>query len=148
GYVLYWVMGALLFVAAAFLFQLYLLRRLQIRLNAPTVSERPEDATASSWTPRENEAWDAVLAVADTVDLSHFASWQAFLGLGQKTIETVAKTLHPEVSEPLWQFTVPEALTLVEQVSLRLKPAIAENIPFGDRLTVGQVIRIYEWRSF
>ena len=88
-----------------------------------------------------------MLAVAEKVDLSHFASWQAFLGLGQETIEAVAKALHPEVEDPLWQFTVPEALTLVEQVSLRLKPMVVQNIPFGDRLTVGQAIRIYQWRS-
>ncbi len=147
GYALYWVIGACLFVIAAFLFQLYLFKRLDIPLRGPRPVELPEDAAASTWTPRENEAWKAVLAVADTVDLSHFASWQAFLGLGQQTIEAVAKSLHPEVKEPLWQFTVPEALTLVEQVSLQLKPMVIDNIPFGDRLTVGQVIRIYEWRS-
>ncbi len=147
GYAVYWVFGACLFVISAFLFQLYLFRRLDIPLKGPTPAEPPGDAAASTWTPRETDAWKAVLAVADQVDLSHFASWQAFLGLGQQTIEAVAKTLHPEVKEPLWQFTVPEALTLIEQVSLRLKPVIAENIPFGDQLTVGQVIRIYQWRS-
>ncbi|MGA7325747.1 MAG: GTPase [Rhodomicrobium sp.] len=147
GYVLYWVGGACLFVVIAFLFQLYLFRRLNIRIRGPRPPELPEDRAASTWTPREQEAWSAVLEVANTVDLSHFASWQAFLGLGQKTIEAVAKKLHPEVEDPLWQFTVPEALTLVEQVSLRLKPVIAGSIPFGDKLTVGQVIRIYQWRS-
>ncbi len=145
GYAFYWVIGACLFVVIAFLFQLYLFRKLEIPLNGPV--ELPEDRAASSWTPRENEAWNAVLGIAETVDLSHFASWQSFLGLGQTTIEGVAKTLHPEVKEPLWQFTVPEALTLVEQVSLRLKPVVAGSIPFGDKLTVGQVLRIYEWRS-
>jgi hypothetical protein len=147
GYAFYWVIGACLFVVAAFLFQLYLFNRLDIPLKKPKHVELPEDAAASTWTPRENEAWNAVQAVAETVDLSHFSSWQAFLGLGQETIEAVAKSLHPEVKEPLWQFTVPEALTLVEQVSLHLKPLVIDNIPFGDRLTVGQVIRIYEWRS-
>ena len=147
GYALYWVLGACLFVVAAFLFQLYLFRRLDISLKAAPAVELPEDRAASSWTPREQEAWNAVLAVAEKVDLSHYESWQAFLGLGQETIEAVAKSLHPEVEEPLWQFTLPEALTLVEQVSLRLKPMVVHNIPFGDKLTVGQAIRIYQWRS-
>ncbi len=147
GYALYWVIGACLFVIIAFLLQLYLFRRLDIPLKGQPPVELPEDKAASSWTPRERQAWDAVQDVADKVDLSHFASWQAFLGLGQETIEAVAKALHPEVKDPLWQFTVPEALTLVEQVSLRLKPVVAGSIPFGDRLTVGQAIRIYQWRS-
>ncbi len=147
GYALYWVIGACLFVVIAFLIQLYLFRRLDIPLKGPREVELPEDKAASSWTPREQEAWKAVLAVADKADLSHFSNWQAFLGLGQETIEAVAKALHPEVDAPLWQFTVPEALTLIEQVSLRLKPTVVESVPFGDRLTVGQVIRIYQWRS-
>jgi uncharacterized protein len=147
GYAIYWVIGACLFVVIAFLIQLYLFRRLDISLKRPRPEELPEDRAASSWTPKEQEAWNAVLAIADTVDLSHFASWQAFLGLGQNTIEAVARSLHPEVKDPLWQFTAPEALTLIEQVSLRLKPVIVDSVPFGDRLTVGQVIRIYQWRS-
>src|SRR5215475_1502955 len=147
GYALYWVIGACFFVVIAFLLQLYLFRRLDIPLKGPAPVELPEDRAASGWTPREEEAWGQVLAVADKVELSHLASWEAFLRLGQDTIEAVARALHPGVKEPLWQFTVPEALTLVEQVSLRLKPVVAGSIPFGDRLTVGQVIQIYEWRS-
>jgi predicted GTPase len=147
GYAFYWVIGAAVFVISAFLFQLYLFRRLDIPLKGARPLDLPSDAAASTWTPRETEAWKAVLAVADGADLSHFASWQAFLGLGQQTIEAVAKALHPDVKEPVWQFTAPEALTLVEQVSLRLKPVVVESIPFGDQLTVGQVIRIYQWRS-
>ena len=147
GYAIYWVLGACLFVVLAFLFQLYLLRRLGIPLKGQGPVELPEDRAAASWTPREERAWEGVLAVADKVDLSHFESWAAFLGLGQETIEAVAKSLHPEGDRPLWQFTVPEALTLAEQVSLRLKPMVVENIPFGDRLTIGQAIRIYQWRS-
>lgn len=146
GYAVYWVVGACVFVVAAFLFQFYLLRRLDIPVKgAPR--EMPEDTESASWTPRENDAWNAVLTVADTVDMKHFASWQAFLGLGRETVEAVAAALHPGVKEPVWQFTVPEALTLVEQVSRRLKPIISESIPFGDKLTVGQAIRIYQWRS-
>jgi hypothetical protein len=148
GYVLYWVLGACSFVVIAFLVQLHLFSRLDIPLRggAGTI-ELPEDAAASTWTPRENEAWTAVLAIADTADLSHLSSWPSFFGLGKQTIEAVAKTLHPEVKDPLWRFTVPEALTMVEQVSLHLKPMVVENVPLGDRLTIGQVIQIYQWRS-
>ncbi len=148
GYVLYWVVGACSFVVVAFLFQLQLFSRLDIPLRggARTI-ELPEDAAASTWTPRENEAWDAVLAIADTADLSHLSTWPSFFGLGKQTIEAVAKTLHPEVKDPLWQFTVPEALTMVEQVSLHLKPMVVDNVPLGDRLTIGQIIQIYQWRS-
>lgn len=147
GYVLYWVLGACAFVVIAFLIQLYLLRRLRIPLRGEKAPELPGDEAAASWTPRETEAWAAVLTVAETVQLDHLSNWPAFLGLGQRTVEAVAKSLHPDVEEPLWQFTVPEALTLIERVSLRLRPVIIENIPLGDQLTVAQVLRVYEWRS-
>ena len=147
GYALYWVIGACLFVVAAFLFQLYLFKKLDLSSAKAPHAEPPEDAAAATWTPRENEAWKAVIAVADTVDLSHFSSWPAFLGLGKQTIEAVAKSLHPEVKGPVWQFTVPEALTMVEQVSLHLKPMVIDNVPLGDKLTIGQILQIYQWRG-
>jgi len=147
GLGLHWVAGACLFVVAAFLLQLYLLRRLNISLKAAPPVELPEDRGAASWTPREQEAWQAVLAVANKVEPSHLANREAFLGLGRDAIEAAAKSIHPEVQQPLWQFTLPEALTLIEQVSLRLKPMVADSIPFGDKLTVGQAIQIYQWRS-
>ncbi|MBJ7534613.1 50S ribosome-binding GTPase [Rhodomicrobium vannielii ATCC 17100] len=147
GYALYWVAGAFAFVGLAFLFQLAMFRRLDIPLRAPRDVELPEDAAADTWTPRENQAWDAVLEVADTVKVNDLTSWPAFWALGKRTIDAVARKLHPEQENPLWEFTAPEALTIIEQVAVRLKPVVADNIPLGDKLTIGQVIRIYEYRS-
>ena len=45
------------------------------------------------------------------------------------------------------RFTVPEALALVEQVSRRMRPLVADSIPLGDQLTVAQVMKLYRWRS-
>ena len=47
----------------------------------------------------------------------------------------------------MWKFTIPEALALVERVSADLRPFVIDNIPLGDQLTVGQVLKIYGWRS-
>ncbi len=55
--------------------------------------------------------------------------------------------MHPDEKDPLWKFTAPEALALVARVSGELGPFVRENIPLGDRLTVGQVMSIYRWRS-
>ncbi len=33
---------------------------------------------------------------------------------------------------------------MIEQVSLHLKPMVIDNIPLGDRLTIGQIIQIYQ----
>ncbi len=69
------------------------------------------------------------------------------LNLGMRTIEAVARQIHPQDRNPLWKFTIPEALALVERVSADLRPFVIDNIPLGDQLTVGQVLKIYGWRS-
>ncbi len=45
------------------------------------------------------------------------------------------------------RFTVPEALTLLEQVSARLRPVFEGTIPLGNRLTVAQFAQVYRWRG-
>ena len=69
------------------------------------------------------------------------------LNLGMRTIEAVARQIHPQDRNPLWKFTIPEALALIERVSADLRPFVIDNIPLGDQLTVGQVLKIYGWRS-
>jgi hypothetical protein len=148
GWAIYWAAGAFAFAGLAFLVQYILLQRVTKKPDAlPAPQADLPDEAAASWTPREEEAWKAVLAVADKVEPSSLESWDAFYKLGLRTVEAVAKVLHPERSDPLWQFTVPEALTLIERVSLRLRPVIAQSVPLGDQLTVGQVLRIYSWRG-
>ncbi len=143
GWVIPWALAALAVTAIAYLLQLRLMRRLKAAPVPPP--EMPEDA--GEWTGRERDAWNAVLAVADAVEPERLNSREEVLTLGLDTVEAVAKTFHPEQEQPLWQFTVPEALTLLERVSADLRPFVVNNIPLGDRLTVGQVMKIYEWRS-
>ena len=69
------------------------------------------------------------------------------LNTGLETVETVAKVYHPDRKDPMLRFTVPEALTLIEQVSGRLRPIFQGIIPLGSRLTVAQFAQIYRWRG-
>ena len=146
GYLIYWATGACLATLGAYLFQSWLLR--------PAVAvaiDRSEMEFATEadpiWSPREAAAWQDVRAVADGVDPRELTSRDALLGLAQTTINTVARRIHPEVREPLWQFTVPEALALTERVSARLGPYIAATIPLADQLTVAQIMSVYRWRT-
>lgn len=117
----------------------------------------PEEAKASEvdtqsdadplWTARELEAWADVTALAESVETEQLTSRDAILELGTQTIETVARRIHPEAKDPLWKFTVPEALALIERVSGQLRGFFISSIPYGDRLTVAQALSIYRWRS-
>lgn len=156
GYLLHWLAATLLISLGVFTGQRYLLRRLTRMRDGAARDGTPGDAQMSgpdapratlSASPREEAAWAVVEARAAAVDPDALTSREAILKLGVETVEAVAGAMHPQEKDPVWNFTVPEALALVEQVSARLRPVVADSIPLGDRLTVGQVIRLYRWRS-
>jgi hypothetical protein len=93
------------------------------------------------------EAEAAVNTLAQSASLRVIASWNDLLNAGLETVETVAKVYHPGSKDPMLHFTVPEALTLIEQVSGRLRPIFQGIIPLGSRLTVAQFAQIYRWRG-
>lgn len=149
GLLVYWALAACLTTMIAFAFQAWLLRSPPARV-IPAGDKGPlgeGEAPDPIWTPREDAAWKDVLAVADSVNPRDLTSRDGLLALAQKTIDVVARRIHPEVADPLWQFTVPEALALTERVSARLGPMIAQSVPLGDQLTVAHMLRLYRWRG-
>ena len=153
GYLLHWAVAACLAVLAAYALQLRLLGKTPSP-DKPAASGQtsdPGDAAADaadpSWTPREAEAWTRVRAMASSVSPDHLDSSDAALQLGLETIRAVASTVHPEEREPLWKFTIPEALAILERVSVRMRVFVNENVPLGDRLTVAQMMAIYRWKG-
>jgi predicted GTPase len=145
GYALYWLAAAFSISVIAFLVQFLALRG-GWRSTALTddVAPKPGDP---GWTMREQAAWAAVEAIAVGVVPAELTDRDKVLNLGLRTIEAVARQIHPQDSNPLWKFTVPEALALVERVSADLRPFVIDNVPLGDQLTVGQVLNAYRWRS-
>lgn len=145
GYTLHYIGAALAISLIAFAVRLWVMGRLQRELAERTTAADP---AAGLRAPREDSAKRAVEAIAANVDPAKLTSREAILALGVETVEAVARHIHPGVSDPVWKFTVPEALVLVERVSQRLRPLFVESIPLGDRLTVGQVVKLYGWRSY
>lgn len=148
GYALYWLAAAFTLAVIGYGAQLFTLRRMLRQ----TPVEAPDEGTETvapdpSWTAREQAAWTAVESIAAGVRPSGLTDRDRVLNLGVRTIEAVARQIHPEDRNPLWKFTIPEALALIERVSADLRPFVIDNIPLGDQLTVGQVLKIYGWRS-
>jgi hypothetical protein len=112
---------------------------------SPTTTS--ETSAEAHWSAEESLAWADVLQIAAKVDPEKITSLDAFVALGQQTLNTVARRLHPEKTDALWQFTMPEALAIVERVSRRLGGFVVESVPFGDRLTVAQILAAYRWRG-
>jgi predicted GTPase len=150
GYLLYWTGFAFAAVAIVYFAQ----RRLLPEGPSAAAPEREsvpddsgEEALRQGWSPVEEQAWKDVLALARNTDPDRISSGEALLKLGQDTIETVAKRVHASRQDPLWQFTTPEALAIIERVSRRLRMFALESVPFGDRLTVAQALTLYRWRG-
>jgi predicted GTPase len=146
GYALYWLAAAFGVGALAYGLQALALRKTadEATVEGPT---QDGDAADPGWTARERAAWAAVERLAANVRPSELTDRDKVLNLGLRTIETVARHIHPQDRNPLWKFTLPEALALIERVSADLRPFVIDNIPLGDQLTVGQALKIYRWRS-
>jgi len=145
GYLIHWALAACVLTAVIYTAQLLSLRRFEKR-TAPPPSE-PEAQPDPSWTPLEQAAWNDVVEISRSIIPSELDSSQAVLDLGRRTVEAVARRMHPDEDNPLLRFTVPEALALVERVSGKLRPFFRDNVPLGDQITVGQFIKLYEWRT-
>ncbi|HEX5665859.1 MAG TPA: hypothetical protein VFX71_03395 [Hyphomicrobium sp.] len=145
GWLLYWALAALAVAMSGFLVERAWMssgeRRLA-KLEAADERLRREGHLTLS-----DRAWGDVRAIASKVDPETLTSAEDVLKLGQRTIDAVARRMHPEREDAIWQFTLPEALVIAERVSARLGTFVETQIPLGDRLTVAQLLSVYRWRG-
>ena len=125
GYIVYWAIATCVVVIGVYFLQ----RRLIVPLPAEAVAGDANEPGDPAWTPRQVEAWADVMRLAANVRAERITSRDAVLNLGLETIELVAKRLHPERSDPLLQFTVPEALAVIERASDDLRELHRRQLP-------------------
>lgn len=148
GLLLWWALFAFACVALLTGALKWLLRSPQrAQVQTPQSSDGSTQSADPYWSIQERLAWDDVVQIAVKVDPEKITSLDSFVELGQQTLDAVSRRLHPEKTDALWQFTLPEALAIVERVSRRLGGFVVENVPFGDRLTVAQILAAYRWRG-
>lgn len=149
GYLLYWALFALLAIFVTFWAQRRIFPPLRKAKDASDhlQSEAAHVSLERGWSPLEEMAMADVQALAVSVNPDKLMDWDSAMDLGRQTIATVAQRLHPGRSDPVWQFTAPEALAIIERVSRRLRMVAVEKVPFGDRITVAQALTLYRWRG-
>ncbi len=146
GYVLYWALAACSITLITYAIERWVLRFDATDTIAPAGAKLAEQPNPS-WSVREAAAWASVVELSKEVKPLALESRDEVFDLGVRTIETVARSMHPGEEHALWKFTLPEALALVERVSSKLGVFVTDKIPLGDRMTVGQFLRLYRWRS-
>lgn len=139
----YWLMTMLLSTVLGYGLQRWLETRDRNLLEEVATEPNPE------WPPNADDAWQQVIKLADSCDPDDCPledeAW--VLKLGQQTLETVSHYYHPDVERPLLELTVPHTLLIIECASRDLRKDISENIPFSDRLTIGDLFKIQEWKT-
>jgi hypothetical protein len=145
GWVIWWALAALAMVGTSTLLLRWALPAPDNRAAGSTPEERAA-LRAGYESPLERRAWADVRAIAASASVESLTSFATLSALAQRTIEAVAARMHPEKRDAIWQFTLPESLAITERVSTRLRLLAATRIPFGDRLTMAQLIATYRWR--
>ncbi len=146
GYVLYWALAACSITFVTYAIERWLFR-IDLPETAPASETIVEDTADAGWSARETAAWVEVVSLSKKVRPLEITSSNDIFDLGLRSIETVARSMHPGEEHALWKFTLPEAFALIERVSTQLSAFVSDSIPLGDRMTVGQFLRLYRWRS-
>lgn len=147
GFLLHWAIGAAVAVGLAYAFLRGLQRPPRPKPGLEEGAVEAGDGGDPGWSTIEAQAWTDVQRVAERLDVSKLDSREALIDLGLETVRVVAGRIHPEIKEPVWRFTLPEGLALLEQVSGRLGRFAVDSIPFSEHLTVGQARTLYRWRG-
>ncbi|MEO0852009.1 MAG: hypothetical protein AAFY15_00705 [Cyanobacteria bacterium J06648_11] len=143
--VITWALVAFVVTAASYALGVLLARRLDTLAVAVPETSSPDQVTQGHDAVQARQAVDKLIQGLEPHELKSRADIQR---LAFRTVQVVAKEIHPGVKDPVWRFTLPEALALSEQVTARLQTAVSHGVPFGDRITVGQALALYRSRRF
>ena len=138
-----WLVAMLGCSAAGYGVQRWLLRRdRQLLADAAT---QPN----VHWPPKADGAWTAVEQLAATVNPDDWPlnDGGRLWALGQNTLEIVARHYHPQEERPLLELTIPHTLLIIERASRDLRATITDHIPFSNRLTIGDLLRVWRWKD-
>jgi uncharacterized protein len=126
GYTWAWAIAAAALAASAWL----LTRIVRQRANVQARLELGEQSEpAAAWNAGEREAWADVLAVANATAPLSFTEVDPLVATAWRTVEAVARRLHPDAHSAWAQFTLPEILLLTERVARDLRQTVVQFIP-------------------
>lgn len=149
-----WNRGGLLVwvaVMAACFFAAGLLIAAARRPRAKAASSEEAHAPAAppdaDWSAHDKAAWQRVLAFSEDVTGEILGDQKAAMATARAVIAEVASHYRPNEAQPVLQFTVPEALLLIERISRRSRRLIIDAVPGSRRVRLGQLLWLNEARK-
>lgn len=152
GWVYWWLGAGAGLTLLGYLLALWLRRRIKAGPSEADIGVARDDDEAvtppsETWSPQDLEAWQEVQRLARETDRNILGSQTLLLQRARTVIEAVARHYYPEHRDPVWNFTLPEALLLSERVSLRLRLVLEARVPGAHLFHAGQVMRLWRVRS-
>lgn len=153
GLMLWWLLLGAVLTLAGYLIALWIRRRMGPKERADIddgkgeKTEEPVTPASDDWSPLDLEAWSEVQRLARETDKSILASQALLLQRARTVIEQVAGHYYPGHKDPIWNFTLPEALLLSERVSQRLRVVLSDHVPAAEMFQVGQLLRLWQVRT-
>jgi uncharacterized protein len=144
GVVRWWLLAAVVLGAGGYACARWLQRQGDVEAPARPEEQTPVSPPDADWSPRDLGAWNKVQQVAADADPRMLGDYELLLDTARRTIEAVAAHYHPDLRDPVWRFTLPEALLLTERVSARIRQALLKNVPGAHLIRAGQLRRIWE----
>lgn len=126
------VLCALLVVAPQ-----WLLKRKQAQ-HSPSAEHASLVQPAADWAPQEMHIWHTLNA-SITQKLAHNSSWPALRGHSLALALEVAQAYGKQELD----FTVPEGLQLLEEISRRYRNVLHEHVPMVDAISIAQGKKLY-----
>jgi len=151
-----WLAMLALLTLSGYLIAVWMQRRLAP--DQPPASSDPSDPSetrlqpaitppSDDWSPQELAAWQEVQRLAQSTDKNILGSKTLLQRSAREVIEKVARHYYPDHRDPIWNFTLPEALLLSERVSQQLRLVLLDQVPAAHMIQVGQVLRLWEYRE-
>lgn len=104
---------------------------------------------APHWPPSAQAAWERVEALAAGLDPDDWPldDGGRLLRLGRHAVEAVAQHYHPQAGEPVWELSVPHLLRIVELAARDLGRELREQIPWSERVSIGDLLQARRWQA-
>lgn len=97
------------------------------------------------WTDNERRAFETAVSFIEE-RLADPLPWEELQPLAMEVIRRVAKS-SGKGGRALLDFTVPEALLLIDQISVRFRSDIRRHLPFADSISVGTLHWLWRHRD-
>ncbi|SNT40127.1 GTPase family protein [Tropicimonas sediminicola] len=122
--------------------------RLWMRGREPGPAPRPDQLHARidpSWSERETAAFEAAQVFIEEKTASALP-WEDLQPIAQEVVRRVAAAAG-KGEKGVLDFTIPEALLLIDRIAVRLRSDIRVNVPFSDSISVGTLRWLWQRRD-